>query len=395
MIARILSRLLSFAIFLLIAGFIAFFTIAAPITDGRKNRIADTTTLALPSDSARALHARLTIVDLHADPLVWPRSLLKRNSRGHVDVPRLIEGRVAVQLLGAVTKVPPGLNYEKNPSDRDRVGILAAASGWSIDAWTGLMPRARVQAEKLADFASRSGGRLVEVRTAADLDLFLRFRARGDTNGVAAILALEGLQPLEGVLGNLDTLFAEGYRVGGLTHFFDNEIGGSSAGEAKGGLTDFGRQVVGRMEQLGMIVDLAHASPALITDVLAIAKKPVIVSHTGVQGTCKGPRNLTDDALRGVAANNGVVGIGYWEAAVCDITPKGIAKAIRYAATIAGVTHVGLGSDFDGATTTAFDVTRLVLVTDALLADGFTPAEVEGIMGGNALRVLRAGLPAK
>ena len=82
-----------------------------------------------------------------------------------------------------------------------------------------------------------------------------------------------------------------------------------------------------------MIVDLAHASPALITEVLAMARKPVIVSHTGVQGTCKGPRNLTDDALRAVAANNGVVGIGYWDAAVCDITPRGIAKAIRYAVT--------------------------------------------------------------
>ncbi len=394
MIARILSRLISFAVFLLIAGFIAFFTIAAPIADSRKNRIADTT-LAPPSDSARALHARLTVVDLHADPLLWPRSLVKRNSRGHTDVPRLIEGHVAVQLFGAVTKVPPGVNYEKNPSDRDRVGFLAAASGWPIAAWTELMPRAREQAEKLADFAARSGGRLVVIRTVTDLDLFLRFRARGDTNGVAGILALEGLQPLQGVLGGLDTLFALGYRVGGLTHFFDNEVGGSSAGEAKGGLTDFGRQVVGRMEELGMIIDLAHASPALITDVLAIAKKPVIVSHTGVQGTCKGPRNLTDDALRAVAANNGVVGIGFWDAAVCDITPKGIARAIRYAATVAGVTHVGLGSDFDGATTTAFDASRMVLVTDALLVEGFTPGEIEGIMGGNALRVLRAGLPAK
>jgi microsomal dipeptidase-like Zn-dependent dipeptidase len=235
----------------------------------------------------------------------------------------------------------------------------------------------------------------VLVRTVADLDLFLRFRVRGDTNGVAGILAMEGLQALEGKLGRLDTLFTQGYRVGGLTHFFDNEVGGSSAGEAKGGLTDFGRQVVARMEELGMIVDLAHSSPALIADVLAIAKKPVMVSHTGVQGTCQGPRNLTDDALRAVAANDGVVGIGYWDAAVCDITPKGIVRAIRYAVTVAGISHVGLGSDFDGATTTAFDVSRMVVVTDALLADGFTPVEIEAIMGGNALRVLRAGLPPK
>jgi hypothetical protein len=115
-----------------------------------------------------------------------------------------------VQLFGAVTQVPPGLNYEKNPSDRDRLGILAAASGWPVAAWTGLMPRAQVQAEKLAEFASRSGGRLVPVRTVADLDLYLRFRARGDTNGVAGILALEGLPARLGMRGRVDPLFCLG-----------------------------------------------------------------------------------------------------------------------------------------------------------------------------------------
>ncbi len=394
MISRILSRLLSFALFLLVAGFLAFFTVGASVIDMMENKVADTT-LAPPSDSARALHSRLRIVDLHADALLWPRSLVRRSTRGHVDVPRLIEGHVAVQVLSAVTKVPPDLNYEKNSGEKDRIGLLAAASGWPVAAWTGLMPRAQVQAEKLQDFASRSAGRLVPIRTVAELDLFLRFRARGDSNGVAAILAMEGLQALQGLLPRVDTLFNQGYRIGGLTHFFDNEVGGSSAGEAKGGLTDFGRQVVGRMEELGMIVDLAHASPALITDVLAMAKKPVIVSHTGVQGTCKGPRNLSDDALRAIATNQGVIGIGYWGAAVCDITPRGIARAIRYAVNVAGLPHVGLGSDFDGATTTLFDASQMVLVTDALLKEEFSPAEIEAIMGGNALRVLRGGLPAK
>ena len=394
MIARILSRLLTVALTLLVIGFVGFFTIGGSLADWRENRVADTT-LAPPSDSARALHARLTIVDLHSDALLWPRSLVKRGSRGHVDVPRLIDGRVAVQVFSAVTKVPAGLNYERNTDEKDRIGLLAAASGWPASSWTGQMPRAVVQAEKLREFAIRSRGRLVQVRTVTDLDLFLRFRARGDTNGVAAILAMEGLHALHGVLPRLDTLFTEGYRIGGLTHFFDNEIGGSSAGVAKGGLTDFGRQVIARMEELGMIVDLAHASPALIADVLKVARKPVVVSHTGVQATCDGPRNLGDEALRAIAANGGVVGIGYWDAAVCDITPAGIARAIRHAVGVAGISHVGLGSDFDGATTTAFDTSQLVLVTDALLKEGFAPADIEAVMGGNVLRVLRAGLPAK
>ena len=241
MISRILSRLLSLVGFQLVAGFNGFFTIGGVIADYRENKVADTT-LAAPSDSARALHARLTIVDLHSDALLWPRSLVRESSRGHVDVPRLIKGHVAVQVLAAVTKVPPGLNYEKNSGEKDRIGWLAAASGWPVSAWTSMMPRATVQAEKLAEFAVRSGGRLVPVRTAAELDLFLRFRARGDTNGVAAILAMEGLQALEGKLDRVDSLFNRGYRIGGLTHFFDNEVGGSSAGEAKGGLTDFGKQ---------------------------------------------------------------------------------------------------------------------------------------------------------
>jgi microsomal dipeptidase-like Zn-dependent dipeptidase len=394
LLSRILSRLLSLVLVLVVIGFVGFFTVGGSVVDWRENRVRDTA-FAPPSDSARALHSRLTIVDLHADALLWPRSLIKRSSRGHVDVPRLIEGHVAVQVLSAVTKVPAGQNYERNSGDSDRIGILAAASGWPASAWTDLMPRAAVQAGKLDEFAVRSRGRLVPVRSTVDLDLFLRFRARGDSNGVAAILAMEGLQALQGHLGRLDTLFNEGYRIGGLTHFFDNELGGSSAGLAKGGITDFGRQVIARMEALGMIVDLAHASPALITDVLAIAKRPVLVSHTGVQGNCPGPRNLTDEALKGIAAAGGLVGIGYWDAAVCDITPAGIAKAIRYAVNVAGISHVGLGSDFDGATTTLFDTSQLVLVTDALLKEGFAPAEVEAIMGGNALRVLRAGLPAK
>ena len=101
------------------------------------------------------------------------------------------------------------------------------------------------------------------------------------------------------------------------------------------------------------------------------------------------------DAVISLGNTGGLVGIGYWQAAVCDITPAGIAKAIRYAVNVAGIEHVGLGSDFDGATTTLFDTSQLVLVTDALLQAGFSPVEIEAIMGGNALRVLRAGLPQK
>ena len=147
------------------------------------------------------------------------------------------------------------------------------------------------------------------------------------------------------------------------------------------------------MESLGILVDLAHASPRAVDDVLAIARRPVVVTHTGVKGTCPGPRNLSDDQIRRIAATGGVIGIGYWDAAVCGIDPASIARAIRYASRIAGVDHVALGSDFDGATRTYFDASELVLVTDALLTAGFGEDEIRRIMGGNVVRLLLDALP--
>jgi microsomal dipeptidase-like Zn-dependent dipeptidase len=144
-----------------------------------------------------------------------------------------------------------------------------------------------------------------------------------------------------------------------------------------------------------MLVDLAHASAQTIDDALAIATKPIIVSHTGARGTCDNARNLSDDQLRRIAATGGVVGIGYWDAAVCGTDARAIARAVRYVANLIGVEHVGLGSDFDGAVITPFDTTGLVEVTDALLAEGFGDEEVGKIMGGNVVRVLSENLPAQ
>jgi microsomal dipeptidase-like Zn-dependent dipeptidase len=170
-------------------------------------------------------------------------------------------------------------------------------------------------------------------------------------------------------------------------------VAGSAHGVAHGGLTPLGRQVVRRAESLGMLIDVAHASPRAVDDVLAMAARPVVVSHTGVRATCAGPRNLTDDQLRRVAATGGVVGIGYWDGAVCTIGPASTARAVAHAVRVAGVDHVALGSDFDGATTAPFDAAGLAQVTQALLDVGLTPAEIAQVMGGNVLRLLLATLP--
>jgi membrane dipeptidase len=134
---------------------------------------------------------------------------------------------------------------------------------------------------------------------------------------------------------------------------------------------------------------LSHAG---VAEVLAMAKRPVVSSHGGVQATCKVNRNLTDDEIKGIARTGGVVGIGYWDAALCDTSPRAAAKAMKHVRDLVGIETVALGSDYDGATTVRFDTSQLVQVTQALLDEGFTPDEIRAAMGGNALRVIRAAI---
>jgi membrane dipeptidase len=342
---------------------------------------------------AATLHDSLLVVDLHADALLWDRDLLERSMVGHVDLPRLIEGRVAVQLFTAVTKVPRGMNLEANDADSDLITPLALVQLWPPATWWSPLARALHQADKLRGFAAGSGGRLSVVTSRDELKVFLETRDRNERT-VAALLGLEGAHALEGELANVDILFAAGYRMLGLTHFFDNAVGGSAHGVRKGGLTDFGGLVLDRMAELGMLVDLAHASDPLIDDVTSRARGPVVVSHTGVDGTCPGPRNLGDEQLLQIAGTGGVVGIGLWPEAVCGETPRDWARAVRYTADLVGVEHVALGSDWDGAVPAIVDAAGTEHLTAALLDEGFSSEEIRAILGGNTLRVLLATLPA-
>ncbi|GMV05682.1 MAG: dipeptidase [Gemmatimonadota bacterium] len=345
-------------------------------------------------DAARRLHATLAVADLHADALVWDRDLLRRGSWGHVDVPRLAEGGVAIQAFTVVTKTPRSMNIEANAGDTDNITLLAVLQAWPPRTWASLAQRALWQAEKLHSFAAASEGRLAVIRTREDLQGFLAGRS-ADEGTVAGVLGLEGTHALEGDLDNVVRLYEAGFRMFGLTHFFDNAVGGSAHGLERGGLTPFGAQVLERMEELGIAVDLAHASPALVDDVLARATRPVVVSHTGVKGTCDNRRNLDDDRLAAIAATGGVVGIGLWETALCGATPAHWARAVRHAVDVAGVDHVGLGSDWDGAVAAIVDASGTVHLTQALLDQGFGREEVEKIMGGNVARVLLEVLPAR
>jgi microsomal dipeptidase-like Zn-dependent dipeptidase len=343
------------------------------------------------SSRARDLMQRMPIVDLHADSLLWARDLLARSSRGQVDIPRLIEGHVALQAFTIVTKTPRGMNFQRNTGDTDNITWLSFVERWPAATWSSLTERALYQASRLRGFAARANGKFTIVRSAADLRAYLE-RRRTDPQITAGFLGVEGAHALDGDLANIDRLYDAGIRMMAPTHFFDNDIGGSSAGADKIGLTAKGREMIRRMEARHMLVDLAHASARTIDDVLSIATRPVIVSHTGVKGTCDNSRNLSDDQLRGVARTGGVIGIAYFEVAVCGTDAAAIARAIRHAADVAGVDAVALGSDFDGAVAEPFDTTGLGLLIDALFQAGFREDEIAKIMGGNALRVLLGGL---
>jgi membrane dipeptidase len=233
------------------------------------------------TDKATELHKKLLIADLHADSLLWNRDLLERGSRGHVDVPRLVEGNVALQAFTIVTKTPRGMNIEANDASTDNVTLLAIAERWPISAWSSLKERTLYQARKLQEAAARSGGKLTLIKTSADLSSYLDRRVQ-EPAITAGFLGVEGAHALDGDLANVDVLFDAGIRMMAPTHFFDNDIGGSAHGVEKGGLTEKGKEMIRRMEAKRMIVDVAHASARTIDDVLSIATRPVFVSHTGM-----------------------------------------------------------------------------------------------------------------
>jgi microsomal dipeptidase-like Zn-dependent dipeptidase len=291
-----------------------------------------------------------------------------------------------------VTQVPWGQNIEHNDDASDNIALLSQLQHWPWPAQQSLLERALYQARELARFARASSGALAIVRNRHDLAALRARRARGETV-VGALLSLEGAHALEGDLDNLALLHEAGFRMMAPSHFFDTDVGGSAHGTRKGGLTPLGREWVARMEQRHMTIDLAHASAPTIDDVLALATRPVIVSHTGVTGTCDNTRNLDDRQLRGIAASGGVVGIGFWPEATGGTDVAAIVRAICHAVSVVGADHVALGSDFDGAVRTAIDAAQLPELTAALLAAGVTEDAVGKIMGENVFRVFAATLP--
>jgi len=319
---------------------------------------------------ARKLHQESIVFDGHCDTLLavltGKRRLGERSNEGHLDLPRMREGGVTAQIFAICT-------------------------------CSGRLPGGPLkQALRMLDAFYReleaNPHSLILATSAADVE-----RAK-EEGKVAAILGLEGAEPLEGDLGVLRMLHRLGVRVVGLTWNRRNQAAdGVNEARTGGGLTNFGVELVREMNRLGMVIDVAHLAPAGVRDVLELSEAPVIASHANAHALCPHRRNLTDEQLEAIAARGGVVGVTFVPGFVAENKQEAslgrLLDHIDHIAKVAGIDHVGLGSDFDGFTDRPMagleDVTGLPNITAGLLERGYSPDEVKKLLGGNFLRVFR------
>ncbi|MGB0679808.1 MAG: dipeptidase [Polyangiales bacterium] len=329
--------------------------------------------------AARALHRLAPPIDLHADPLLWARWLgydLNRIHRpplpwawfgGHVDVPRMLAGGMGGQVFTLVSV--PGLDGDHKRSCHRQIDLLEQA----VAASRGLLRLARSK---------------VELDTVT---------AQGALFG---ILGMEGAHPLGDNLAALDHFFDRGLRLLGLVHFSANACAVPAVGlgaDPARGLSDFGRYVIERCEALGIVVDLAHLNRRGTLEACRLAQKPMLVSHTGLAGVHDMWRNIDDTQLQAVADTGGAVGIIFCPHFLGADGIGAVVQHIRYAIDKVGADAVALGSDWDGFIRPTRGLTQpsdLPALTAALLQTDMPEDVIQKVLRGNALRVLRACLPA-
>lgn len=359
-----------------------FVSMAPGIIDKKMNLVATAKLKPVSSQAEDVFHRLDFIADLHCDALLWKRNLNKNHDYGHVDIPKLIKGNVALQAFTIVSKVPYGINFQSNTASSDMLRLHSFAVGRNPMTW--FSPKARVlsQCNELKKFAKRSKGNFRILYSSEDLKKYLEDR-KANPKITAGFLGIEGMQGLEGNLKNIDQFYHAGVRMMSPTHFQDNELGGCAHGESGDGLSDFGIEVLKSIASKNIILDVSHSSPKMLDDILRHYPKPIITSHTGVNGTCPSSRNLSDEHIKAIAKGGGLIGIALFEGAVCGKSLSATAKAIRYTIRLVGADHVALGSDFDGAVETPIDITGLKYLVDAMLKEGLTESEIRLVMGEN------------
>lgn len=383
-----MKQFLKILLIIIAVALLGFFLFAPTYVDKSSNKVI----IAGASTKNSWYDSIPFIADLHCDELLWDRNLLKKIDYGHVDVPRMQQANMAFQVFTIFSKVPAGINIEKNDGNSDQIALLSFAQLRPVSNWFSINARALNQCQTLHDFAKESNGQLRVITSRHELQQFIKDR-KTNPKLTSGMLGLEGAQPLEGNLNNLQEFYNIGVRYIGLAHFYDNEFAGSAHGMEKGGLTPLGKQLIKKMDSLHILIDLAHSSQQTINDVFALHEGPVLVSHTGIKGVCDNQRNLSDEHLLEIGRRNGLVGIGLWETAVCGKDAAATAKSIRYVADKIGVDKVALGSDWDGSIEAHFDVTGLPLLVSELEKLKFSRSEIEQILGGNVREFFLRNLP--
>lgn len=332
------------------------------------------------------------VADMHCDALLWKRDLLKKNDFGSVDIPRMLAVNVGMQAFTIVTKSPRDMNFDQNTGETDQITLLNLIQGRPIKSWFNLTERALAQCEALHSFESKSKGTFRVIESKKDMETYLKDK-RENKNITAGFLGIEGMHALEGKIENVDKLYDAGVRMMSPVHFFDNALGGSAHGVGHEGLTDFGKEVIKKMQDKNMILDVAHCSPKMVDDILEITEKPIVSSHTGVKGTQNSVRNISDEHIRGIARTGGLISVAMFEPATGTKTPASTARAIKYCIDLVGADYVALGSDFDGAIEIHTDITGLPLYVDELLKLGVSSADIRKVMGDNVKRLLLENFP--
>ncbi|MEO0367332.1 MAG: dipeptidase [Pseudomonadota bacterium] len=387
-----MKKIILSIVLLLIVGVILIATVGVKMIDADMNAVSEHEPYQI-SEEAAALHQSLIVADWHADTALWARDMRQRHDYGHADLPRMQEGNLGLQVFTTVTKSPSGQNYERNETDAsDNITTLALVQRWPMRTWDSLAERALYQAEKVKDLAAKRPEDFMVVRNQADLANWLEVR-KTNSDFVAGIIGTEGSHALDGDLGNIQRLFDAGFRMMSLQHFFDNKLGGSLHGTSQTGLTEFGRAAIKAMDELEIIIDVSHSSEATARDVLALSNRPVVVSHTGFQGHCDTPRNISDELMQQIATNGGLIAVGFWAGAVCGTSAAKVVEAIQYGIELVGEDHIALGSDFDGTVVTSFDASEMAILTHEMLERGMPEAQIRKVMGGNSVRFLSAYLP--
>ena len=371
---------------------VAFLMFAPRAIDRSMNRVAEHQAYPV-SARARALHESLVVGDWHADTMLWSRDISVENDYGHLDIPRLKKGNVGLQMFTTVTKSPSGQNYDKNSAKaRDNITTLAVAQRWPVKSWFSLTERALYQAQKLQRIVDKFPQDLFLITSQESLQKWQLKRAT-NKKLVGGLLGTEGSHALDGKLDNIQTLYDAGFRMMSLQHFFDNKLGASLHGVSQAGLSEFGREVIREIRKKNIILDVSHSSEQVVREVLAMNSGPIVVSHTGFSGHCRANRNISDDLMRGIAAQGGLIAVGYWDSVLCGNSLSSLADSIEYGLSLVGEDHLSLGSDFDGTIEAVFDTSELAALTHELLERGLSEGQIRKIMGGNMLNFLSHMLP--